>query len=368
MPKKPKGTLLAIGTRKGLFLIRSENRRTWRTHGPFFAGLDVHHAFLDPHDGRTVWAAVTSYHWGPTVQRSADLGGRWTRRAGPRYAKDTGLSVTRIWHLAPGAEPGELWAGVEPAGLFRTIDGGQAWTSIEALNRWPGREKWMPGGGGLCLHTILPYPNDPRRMIVGASAVGVLGSGNGGKKWRLMNGKVRSGLVASGRMREDEHGSCVHKVVRDARDPDLLFMKNHWGVYRRRRGDDAWKEISRGLPSGFGFPIAAHPHDAATVYTVPLEADSNRVAPKGAFAVYRTRDGGRRWQRLTKGLPQKDAWYTVLREGLATDNEDPAGVYVGTTTGRVFATRNDGDSWTAIATGLPPVLSVTAGTLQGRTR
>jgi hypothetical protein len=149
--------------------------------------------------------------------------------------------------------------------------------------------------------------------------------------------------------------------VRDAKDPDVLYMQNHWGVYRRRRGDAKWTDISRGLPSRFGFAMAAHPHDAKTVYTVPLEADTNRVASAGAFAVYRTRDAGKTWRRLTKGLPQKGAWHTVLREGLATDANDPAGVYVGTTTGELYGSRDGGASWSTLATSLPPILSVTTG-------
>lgn len=361
MPKHKTSTLLAVGTRKGLFLLRSNDRRRWRTQGPYFPGLPVYHAFLDPKDGRTLWASVTSEHWGPTVHRSPDLGRRWVRRAGPRYAKDTKLSVDRIWHVAPGDEADEIWAGVEPAGLFRSVDAGETWDPVDGLNRWPGREKWIPGGGGLCLHTILPYPDDPRRLLVGASAVGVFGSGDAGATWRLMNGSVRSGLLPTGKTREDEPGSCVHKVVRDARNPDLLYMQNHWGTYRRRRGDDAWTDISRGLPSRFGFPIAAHPHAGGTIYTVPLEADTNRVAPGGAFAVYRSRDEGRRWTRFEQGLPQVGAWHTVLREALATDRNEPAGVYVGTTTGQLYGSRNEGDSWATIASGLPSILSVTAG-------
>ncbi|MBI2077873.1 MAG: exo-alpha-sialidase [Euryarchaeota archaeon] len=358
MVKKNKGTTVVVGTRKGLFLLQSQDRRKWRTRGPFFAGLEVFHAF---HDGAAVSAAITSYHWGPTVQRSTDWGARWKKHAGPSYAKETGLSVAKIWHLAPGNDEGELWAGVEPAGLFRSGDGGKSWESMDGLNGWPGREKWMPGGGGLCLHTISPYPGDPKRMVVGASAVGVFGSGDAGKSWRLMNGGVVTEMRPGGPMKEAEDGSCVHKVVRDATDPDQLFMQNHWGVYRRRRGDAKWTEISRGLPSRFGFAMAAHPHDAKSVYTVPLEGDTNRVAAGGAFAVYRTRNAGNRWQRLGRGLPQAGAWHTVLREGLATDAEERAGVYVGTTTGQLYASRDDGDSWALIADRLPPILSVNAG-------
>lgn len=354
-------TLLALGTRKGLFLLHSRDRRRWRTRGPYFAGVSVHHAFLDPRDGRTIWAAVNSEHWGPSVVRSRDGGTTWSKPNGPRYPKASGLSVDRVWNVAADPSDGGLWAGVEPAGLFRSRDDGRTWEGVEGLNGFAGRAGWMPGGGGLNLHTILPYPNETRRMIVGASAVGVFGTGDGGRTWRLMNGGVRSGLLPQGRTDEDEPGSCVHKVVRDPRDPAVVFMQNHWGVYRRRRGDAAWTDVSKGLPSRFGFPLAAHPRDSATVYTVPLEADTNRVAPGGAFAVYRTRDGGRRWQRLAKGLPQNGAWFTVLREGLATDRREPAGVYVGTTTGQLYASRDEGDSWTSIAETLPPILSVTAG-------
>jgi hypothetical protein len=363
MPKTPtKGTILTIGTRKGLFVLESGDRRRWRTHGPFFAGLEVHRAFFDPRN-RVASAAVTSHHWGPTLQRSADLGTRWTRRSGPSYAKDTGLSVDKIWHITPGLDEDEVWAGVEPAGLFRTSDAGKSWESMDGINRWPGREKWMPGGGGLCLHTVLPYPSDPRRMVVGASSVGIFGSGDSGASWRLMNGGIESGISPRGTTQEDEAGSCVHKMVRDAKDPDVLYMQNHWGVYRRKRGDDKWTDIAKGLPSRFGFPIAAHPHQTGTVYTVPLEADTNRVAPKGAFAVYRTNNAGKSWRRLARGLPQKGAWHTVLREGLATDQADRAGVYVGTTTGELYASRDDGDSWSEITTTLPPILSVHAATL-----
>jgi hypothetical protein len=156
-------------------------------------------------------------------------------------------------------------------------------------------------------------------------------------------------------------GSCPHKIVRDAKDPDILYMQNHFGVYRRKRGDDKWTDISKGLPSRFGFPMVAHPHDAGTVYTVPLEADMNRVTPDGAMAVWRTANGGKTWSRHGKGLPQKQAWHTILREGMATDGKDPAGLYVGTTGGQLYASRDEGSSWDAIATTLPPILSVSAG-------
>ena len=354
-------TVVSVGTRKGLFLIHSRDRRRWKVEGPFFEGVDVHHAILDPRDGRTLWAAVTSGHWGPSVQRSRDFGARWLKpKEGPRYPAGSSLSVERVWHVAPGLD-GVTWAGAEPAGLFRTDDGGETWQGVEGFNAQPGRESWMPGGGGLCLHTILPHPKDARRMMVAASAVGVLGTRDGGETWTVHNGGVRADFMPEGKTAEGQVGSCPHKLARDAADPDVVYMQNHCGVYRRREGSKQWTAIHGKLPSRFGFPMAAHPHAGGTVYTVPLVADMNRVTPGGAMAVHRTRDAGRTWERLSKGLPQRNAFHTVLREGLAVDGKDPVGVYVGTTTGQLYASRDEGISWTAIAEHLPPILSVSAG-------
>ena len=354
-------TVVTVGTRKGLFLVHSRDRRRWRVEGPFFEGVDVHHAFLDPRDGRTLWAAVTSGHWGPTVQRSRDFGGRWLKpKEGPKYPAASGLSVERVWHLAPGVD-GETWAGVEPAGLFRTDDGGATWQGVEGFNAQEGRADWMPGGGGLCLHTILPHPKDARRMTVAASAVGVFSTEDGGASWALRNGGVRADFLPAGETEESQAGSCPHKLARDGADPDVLYMQNHCGVYRRREGAKKWTAIHGKLPSRFGFPMAAHPHAAGTVYTVPLVADMNRVTPGGAMAVHRTRDAGKTWTRLSKGLPQENAFLTVLREGLAVDGKDPLGVYVGTTTGELYGSRDEGDTWTTLAQHLPPILSVSAG-------
>lgn len=355
-------TVVMAGTRKGLFLFQSRDRRRWRALPPSFAGVPVNHAVLDPRDGRTVWAAVNSMHWGPTVARTRDLGARWQRpKEGPRFPEGSGRSVDKVWHVAPGLDEGEVWAGVEPAGLFRSGDGGQTWEGVEGLNERPDRKEWMPGGGGLCLHTVLPYPGDPGRMVAAASAVGVFGTNDRGKSWRVMNGGVRADFLPAKRTEEAQLGSCPHKLVRDPADPAVLYMQNHFGAYRRRRGDAAWTDISRGLPSRFGFPMAAHPRDRGTVYVVPLEGDFNRVAKDGSFAVWRTRDGGKRWQMLSKGLPQRGAWFTVLREGLATDAQDPSGVYVGTTTGQVYASRDEGQNWALLADHLPQVVSVAAG-------
>jgi len=365
-------TVVLVGTRKGLFLFHSRDRRRWQSRGPYFEGQTIRHAILDPRDGKTVYAGATSEHWGSTVARTTNFGGSWDLgKEGPRYSKESGLTVTRIWQIQPGAD-GDLYAGVEPAGLFRSEDGGATWASVEGLNYRPDREKWDPGAGGLCLHTVLPYPGEPKRMLVGISSSGVFGTSDGGATWREMNGGVRK-YEGGGSFEDGKIGTCPHKIVRDARDPAILYMQNHVGVYRRARGDPQWTVVEDGLPkiekkvpASFGFPIAAHPHDAGTAYAVPLEGDYNRVTPRGAMAVYRTRNGGKRWQRLSTGLPQKDAWFTILRDALRTDDNDPAGVYVGTTTGQLYASRNEGDSWRLLADHLNGIQSVEAGTVGGR--
>lgn len=363
--------VVVVGTRKGVFLFHSRDRRRWRSSGPYFQGEQVRHAVLDPRDGKTIWAGVTSEHWGPTVAKTTNFGGRWTTAsAGPRYSKESGISVERIWQVRP-SEDEALWVGVEPAGLFRTDDGGATWSSVDALNSWPGREKWVPGGGGLCLHTILLYPHQPRRMLVGISAAGILATNDGGASFRMYDAGIRWYGKQEVFDREDL-STCPHKIVRDPKDPSVVYQQNHAGVYRRKRGDPAWTKIEKGLPTSkssgapFGFPMVAHPHDEGTLYIVPLVGDYNRVTPNGAMAVYRTTDGGKRWQKLTKGLPQKDAWFTVLRDGMRSDDQDPAGIYVGTTTGQLYYSRDDGDSWQLMAEYLPQVQSVEAGVVGGR--
>jgi len=361
-------TVVVVGTRKGAFLFHSRDRRRWSSRGPYFEGEQVRHALLDPRDGKTIWAGVTSEHWGPITMRTTNFGGKWVRGAeGPRFSKESGISVTRIWQVQPGLDD-ELWVGVEPAGLFRSDDRGDSWASVDALNYWPGRDKWDPGGGGLCLHTILPYPNDPKRMLVGISAAGIFATNDGGMTWRMYDAGMRRYGKQEVFDREDL-STCVHKMARDPVDPSIVYQQNHVGVYRRRRGEPAWAKIERGLPTSkstgapFGFPMVAHPHDAETLYIVPLVGDGNRVTPNGAMAVYRTKNGGTRWERLSKGLPQKDAWFTILREGLRTDDKDPAGVYVGTTTGQLYASRDEGESWQLLADHLPQVQSVEAATV-----
>lgn len=353
----PKGsTVVTVGTEKGLFVFHSRDRKRWKLAGRHFDGVPVHDAMYDPEEG-LAFAAVNSSHWGPLVHRSRTLS-TWTRgKAGPAYAKDTGWSVKRIWQVEAGgpSQPGILYAGVEPAGLFRSKDDGDSWELVTGLTDHASRKDWQPGGGGLCLHTILPHPDRAGEMLVAISAVGVFRTDDGGEKWRPMNQGMRAPWFPK---EQPELGYCPHKLARDEEDPDVLYQQHHGGVFRwdPRRG--RWVDVSRGLPSKFGFPMAAG--GDGTAFVVPMHGDFDRTT-LGEMAVYRTRDGGRRWQRLTNGLP-KPAHLTVLREGLATDSQDPLGVYVATENGQLFASRDGGDHWTAIAEHLPLAMSVTAST------
>jgi hypothetical protein len=359
MTKPKKGeTVLLVGTGKGAFLFHSPTRRRWDVHGPFFEGLPVYHAIWDGAHGRRIFAAVNSTHWGPTIQRSTSFGVRWARgEKPPRFPKASGLAVQNVWHLAVGTEPGVLWAGVEPAGLFRSTDDGTTFRPIRGLNGHPTRDQWQPGGGGLVLHSILPHPKDEDRLHVAVSAAGTFATEDGGATWTPENAGVRADFLPT---RYPEVGQCVHREVRDGLRPDRTFQQNHCGVYRRDPGKGRWRDISRGLPSRFGFPMAAHPRRENTVYVVPLKGDFARVPPEDGFGVWRTEDGGRTWRKGSRGLP-KTAYVTVLRDALAADAADPTGVYVGTKTGQIFASRDEGRTWTAMADYLPPVLSLETG-------
>ncbi|HLF05907.1 MAG TPA: exo-alpha-sialidase [Thermoplasmata archaeon] len=365
-----KGTTVVLaGTKKGLYLFHSKDRKTWKSDGPFFEGAPVRHAMLDPRDGKTIWAGRAVWGKGATPMRSTDFGGKWDGPASPIDFKQEGYDKpTVVWQIAAG-NGAETYVGLEPAALFRSDDGGVSWKGNEAYNAHPTRKDWSPGNGGLCTHTILPYPGDDKRMLIASSGPAVFGSHDRGDSWRVMNGNIDPQFLPKEQrpMKEAQLGACPHKVVRDAKDPARVYLQHHWGVLTRKRGDDKWTPIERGLPSTFGFPIVAHPHDSGTIYVVPLQSDGNRVTPDGKMRVYRSKNGGKTWQALTKGLPQKDAYFTILRDGMRADTNDPAGIYVGTENGQLYASKNEGDSWSTISEYLPQVISVEAGVV-GETR
>jgi len=360
-PKKGSVVVL-VGTRKGAFLLRSDARRkTWSVDGPHFKGLQVHHCILDPRGERpAVFATTFSDWWGADIQRSYNWGRTWKRtKGGVRYQKDAKLSVKCVWHVRPArpSEPGVLYAGVDPAGLFRSEDGGVTWHEVRGLNRHPTRSRWTPGAGGLTAHTILLDPADAKRMFVAISAAGVFRTEDGGKTWRPRNKGTRADFLPN---KFPEFGQCVHKMVMAPGVPDLLYQQNHCGMYRSENAGDTWTDISRGLPSRFGFPIAMHPRDPRTIWVLPLVGAEFRACREGCLAAYRSTNGGRIWQKQTRGLPTRNAYVTILREAMSTDTCDSAGVYFGTQTGQVFFTRDEGKQWHLLADFLPPILSIEA--------
>lgn len=352
-----------MGTKRGLFVLRSDaGRRAWAVSPPLLAGREVYHAWLDPQDGRTAWAATNHKVWGAHVHRSDDRGETWTvLEAAPHHGDARGL--TAIWALAPGAaaEPDTLYAGIEPAGLFVSRDRGGSWIGVEALNGHPTNTTWQPAGGALALHSILTDPRDPRRLYCALSAGGVYRSDDGGASWRPVNRGTRADFLPQ---RHPEAGQCVHKLALHPARPDRLYQQNHCGVYRSDDRGESWVEITEGLPSEFGYALAVDPRDPDVAYVVPEESSHMRTTVGGRLRVYRTRDGGATWEPLTRGLPQEHAYISVLREGLAADGLDPCGVYLGTSSGHLFASRDGGDSWELVAGYLPRILSVTAATAE----
>jgi hypothetical protein len=356
--------LLVVGTMKGLFLFRSDaKRRRWDAGGPHFPGRSVYAAAWDGRGGRRrLWAAPKSEHWGAELCSSDDFGRTWKRPESPaiRFPEEAGASLQNIWQISTedAGHPERVYAGVEPAALFESGDGGESFRLNAGLWNHPHRQKWMPGGGGLCLHTILPA----ERLAVAVSTGGFYRSDDGGASWQASNKGISAYFLPD---KEPEFGQCVHKVVRDPSRADTLYLQHHFGLYRSGDGGATWKDIGKGVPSDFGFAMAIHPRDGDTVWIVPLEADEFRCAPEGKLRVYRTGNGGRSWQAMTRGLPQENAWETVLRDCLAADTLDPAGVYFGTRSGKLFASRDEGSSWTPVAEGLPPITCVRAARIEG---
>ncbi|MFW6330785.1 MAG: WD40/YVTN/BNR-like repeat-containing protein [Gemmatimonadota bacterium] len=348
---------LHVGTRRGLFLARSDDRADWRIEGPLLEGREVYYAFRDYHTPGRVWAATDHKVWGSHVHRSDDGGRSWTvLDAAPHHADDRGLST--IWYLAPGPadEPDTLWAGIEPAGLFVSRDAGGSWVP-SPLNAHPTRESWQPAGGGLALGNIQHDPSDPRRIYCSLSAGGVYRSDDGGGSWTPAN----RGTRATFQPREyPEAGQCVHGLRLHPAMPHRLYQQNHCGVYRSDDRGESWIEITDGLPSDFGYALALDPGDPDTAFVIPEESSHMRATVDGKLRVYRTTDAGASWTALTEGLPQEHAYVSVLRDAMDHDALDPVGLYFGTSTGHLFGSRDRGETWRGIAGFLPKILCVTA--------
>jgi len=359
--------VVLVGTAKGLFALTADaDRSAWRLAGPWFRGEEIYAAALDCRGGRTrLLVGATSGHWGPSVYRSDDLGASWVEPEPQTLAfpAATGAAVARVWQLQPAGDalPDTVYAGVEPAALFRSDDGGESFQLDEGLWNHEHRAQWQPGGGGLCLHTILPDADGGPRLAVAVSAAGFYRTLDG-TSWEAANRGIAAPFLPEP---TPEFGQCVHKVDRHPAEPDTLFLQHHWGVYRSDDFGGQWTEIGADdLPSTFGFPIVVDPNAPGTAYVLPLTSDEFRCTPEGRMRVFRTTDGGTSFESLEAGLPQDNAWLTVLRDGFAADGLDPAGLYVGTRTGEVFGSPDAGETWSELARYLPPVLCVKTAALR----
>jgi len=387
------GVRVLVGTRKGAFILTSDGKRkSWKVDGPHFGGWEIYHVKGSPVDPGRVYVSQTSSWFGQIIQRSDDGGKTWFQPGTPPgeptttpdgmpkgesnkfvydTSPDTGKPLTthqwydgtqhpwefkRVWHLEPSlTDPETVYAGVEDAALFRTTDGGKSWHELAGLRGHGTGPQWMPGAGGMGLHTILLDQKNPNRMYIAISAAGVFRSDDAGKTWRPVNQGLISQFIPDPKA---EVGHCVHRIAMHPSRPDVLFMQKHWDVTRSDNGGESWREISGNLPSDFGFVVDVHAHEPETIYVVPIKSDSEHYPPDGKLRVYRSRTGGNEWEALTKGLPQRDCYVDVLRDAMAVDSLDRCGVYFGTTGGQVYASADAGDTWAPIVRDLPAVLSV----------
>ncbi len=363
-----------VGTRKGAFVLTSDGKRKdWRVDGPFFSGLPIYHVKGSPADPDRLYASQAGDWFGQVVHRSDDGGVTWRPVDNAfQYEGQIGThqfydgtqkpwAFKRIWHFEPSAtDPDTVYAGAEDAALFRTTDGGASWHELSALRCHESGPKWMPGAGGMGLHTILIDPRNPRRIYIAISAAGVFRTDDGGESWRPVNRGLTSNFMPNPTA---EVGHCVHRITMHPSRPDVLFMQKHWDVMRTDDAGESWQEVSGNLPTDFGFPISVHAHEPETVYVVPIKSDSEHFPIEGKLRVYRSKTGGHEWEPLTAGLPQEHCYVNVLREAMDVDSLDECGVYFGTTGGQVYASADSGETWSAIVRDLPAVLSVEAQTL-----
>jgi photosystem II stability/assembly factor-like uncharacterized protein len=369
------GVRILVGTRKGAFVLTSDERRkTWDVSGPHFAGWEIYHLKASPADPDRIYASQSSSWFGQQIQRSNDGGKTWDP-VDNKFAYD-GIPGThqwydgtphpwefkRVWHLEPSlTDPDVVYAGVEDAALFRTSDGGKSWSELAGLRGHGSGPHWQPGAGGMCLHTIVLDPADPKRIFIAISAAGAFRTDDGGETWRPINRGLKSEHIPDP---EAEVGHCVHRLAMHPTRPNVLFMQKHWDVMRIDDAGNTWYVVSGNVPNDFGFVIDVHAHEPETIYVVPNKRDSEHFPADGQLRVWRSRTGGNDWEALTNGLPQENCYVNVLRDAMAVDTLESCGVYFGTTGGQVYASADAGDTWSAIVRDLPPVLSVEAQTLK----
>src|SRR6478672_2161947 len=383
-----------VGTRKGAFVLTSDGKRDkWEVSGPHFAGWELYHLKGSPADPNRIYASQTSGWFGQIIQRSDDGGKTWLQPGTPpgeptttpdgtpkgesnKFAYDAAAApltthqwydgtqhpceFKRVWHLEPSlTDPDTVYAGVEDAAIFKTTNGGKTWQELPGLRSAKGH-LWQPGAGGMAVHTIVIDPKNPKRMYIAISAAGAFRTDDGGKTWKPINKGLKSPYIPDPNA---EIGHCVHHIAMNPKRPGLMYMQKHWDVMRSDDAGDTWKEVSGNLPTDFGFAIDVHAHEPETIYVVPIKSDSEHYVHEGKLRVYRSKSGGKEWEALTRGLPQKDCYVNLLRDAMAVDSLDKCGVYCGTTGGQVYASADGGDNWNAIVRDLPAVLSVEVQTI-----
>jgi photosystem II stability/assembly factor-like uncharacterized protein len=351
-------TELLVGTKKGLFVLEGEPGGAFEVSARAFAGQPVEYAMRDPRSGR-LFATMTSPFYGPKIFfTDGDAAGEWEQAAGVALPEGGDQALERIWTIVAGEPDGTMYAGGDPGVLFRSADGGASWELDRTLWEHPTRPEWRPGGGGLALHSIVPWPGEPDRLALGISAVGVWLTDDGGASWRHGNQGIRAGYLPDDAP-EDTFTLCVHNMHRAPRRPERLFMQFHGGVFRSDDAGESWTAVADGLPSDFGFPLVVDPADPDSAYVIPLSADMDRVTPDGRVRVYETRDGGGSWAPRGDGLPDRHAYLTVLRQAFDRAGEgERLQLYFGATSGDVFGSGDAGATWFEAATRLPPVYSV----------
>jgi hypothetical protein len=352
---------IVVGTAKGVFAIRCSNGGA-DLSGPHLAGEQTYSVAIDDReDAPRFFAGSTSEHWGSVVRASEDLGATWTdpEIGNIKFPRESGAAVEHIWQLQPAGpdEPDVVYAGVEPAALFRSEDGGATFALVRGLWDHPHRPQWEPGFGGLCLHSIVVHGRDPRRLLVAISAGGVYRTDDGGKTWTACNHGIYAG---EGPDTLPEFGQCVHRAAPDPVEPDTVFLQGHWGIYRTDDFGATWRDIAPRGPQEFGFPLVTHPRRSGVAYVIPLTSDEFRWPLDAKCRAFRTEDGGSTWEPLSNGLPQEATYFSVLRDAFCTDGGDPAGLYFGTRSGDVYGSADEGERWRLLASRLPPVLSVRA--------
>ncbi len=351
-------TELLVSTRKGLFVLDGEPASGFDVTARAFAGEPVEYAMRDPRTGRLL-ASVTSAFHGPKIWHAEDAAGDWEQATGVALPQGGDAALERVWLIVAAQDDRTVYAGGDPGVLFESHDGGLSWALNDGLWNHPSRSSWQPGGGGLCLHSIVPWPGDPDRLTVAISAAGVWNTEDGGTTWQRGNKGLVAGYVPD-EVQEETSDLCVHHIERARERPERLFMQFHGGVYRSDDAGRTWTSIAAGLPSDFGFPMAVDPADPDSAYVIPLNADTDRVTPEGRVRVWETRDAGATWTPRGDGLPAHDAYLTVFRLAFGTCSEGPAlQLYFGATSGDVFGSGDAGATWSTVADHLPPVNSLT---------